>query len=239
MRNAVSHLQKIVLAYDARIVELREWLMPFAPRQWPGPRAPMVAHLRHRSSAWEMTLVGVHLKSGGSHESVDSPVGKARQLECQTLADWLARSLEKPTDEPPPPPTEAVVLLGDFNAVREHPSLRPLDALLPTWCWPAPVFSKGDGSVVEHEEHWTSWSSQSVIDQVLTSRAATEKASGPPTVYCFDLDPSLDRAPTEAALFLRRRTDLVVALDADRPAVLVENLFRVSDHRPIVIGFDV
>jgi endonuclease/exonuclease/phosphatase family metal-dependent hydrolase len=233
MRRRISRLQKIVLAYDEATLELREVPRPLE-RVWPGPREPIVARFRARAGGLDLTLVGVHLKSGGLRLPPDSRPVRVRMAECQVLADWLAP--EAP-DAARAPQDQAVVVLGDFNASREHPSLAPL-ARLTT---PAAGFTF-QAPRLEPDvpgEAWSSFGERSVIDLALTSRAATARVTGPPTILAFDLDPEFDRPPGPAAAdlehFLRRATDLWLQPDDHFPASLLPNLYRLSDHRPLVL----
>lgn len=234
VRSRTSHLQKLALAYDKNTLDLTALLHPFTDRSWPGPRAPIAARLKHRASGFDFTLAGVHLKSGEPGEPADAPPAVVRASECAALATWLLGGSRHEGGKGGPP-TDAVILTGDLNAVREHPSLHPLFRLLPAWTWHRPIFHPDDG-----HQHWTSYSNRTVIDHVLSSPAATARIHHAPHVYAFDLDPVLAREPDEAGPpWMHRKTDLEVRPDEDKPAETAPNLFRVSDHRPVSIDLDV
>lgn len=231
MRSRISHLQKIALAWDPRTVELLDAPRPFE-RRWPGPRAPIVARVRARGGArpLEVTVVGVHLKSGGLALLPDSPPAQVRAAECEVLCDWLLGASDRGR-----PQTEAVVALGDWNATADHPSLSPLRARLAGWTLQAPRFSPDLPG-----EHWSSFGQRSVLDHALTSPAATARLTATPLVLAFDIDPAFHRPPSPSPVaieehYLRRITDLVIEPDHDLPPIPVENLYRISDHRPLCL----
>ncbi len=214
MRRAVSHIQKLVLAVDESRVELVDFGAPLSARTFPGPRLPLVARVRRAGGA-PITLVGAHLKSGDPDEPMDAPEPLVRMAESHALVRFVEQL----------PAGEAVVLLGDLNARGGHPSLAPLAALVADagWTWHEAGFPPGD------DERWTSFATRTVIDHVLTSPAATARVVTPPSAYAFDLDPAFE------SFRLRAVTDFAVSPEEDSPPVAVENLFRVSDHRPILV----
>jgi endonuclease/exonuclease/phosphatase family metal-dependent hydrolase len=228
VRHRVSRLQKVAFAHDARTLALVEWgplRRKGAPEAgWPGPRSPIVARLRPAAGGPDLTVVGVHLKSGAVGEPPEARSAVVRARECEALAAHLAAL----------PPDEPAVLLGDFNAVRGHPSLAPLGALCARgWAWPEPRFEPDRAG-----ERWTSFARRTVIDHALLSPAAAARLVGPPRVACFDLDPAFDYCPSGNGHFLRRKTDLRLEPGENEPPELVENLYRLSDHRPLVVELD-
>lgn len=228
MRSRTSHLQKTVLAYDRSTLELKRRLPPLS--DYPGPRPPIVVELRHRASGFTLTVAGVHFKSGAALGAMDAPASQLRAAECESLL----RSCRARGPRKPEAATDAMVVLGDFNAVRSHPSLDPLCQLIPPWTWHDPQFS-----IDSQEERWTSFNIRTTIDHALTSPAATARMKQPPTVYCYDLDPAFDRPPLSPTHFLRRRSGLQLNLDDVSGLKPVENLYRISDHRPLFIDLDV
>ena len=215
MRRAVSHIQKLVLALDADRASLVDFGAPLSARTFPGPRLPLVARVRARIGR-PLTLVGVHLKSGSPDEPMTAPESQVRLAECAAIARFVEKL----------PPGEATVVLGDLNAGRGHPSLAPL-ASLAGWTWHEPRLPAAAG------ESWTSFVTRTVIDHVLSSPAASARVVAPPSVYPFDLDSAV--SPAEGPAWLRTVTDFTITPDEDTPPIAVENLMRVSDHRPIVV----
>lgn len=224
MRRRRSHLQKIALAYDATALELVELPSP-APRHglhaYPGPRRPLLARFRHRHSGLHFTVANVHLKSGDPAEPADAPPALVRAAECRAVAAWLASHAD-----------DTAVLLGDFNAPPEHPSLAPLTTMLPGWTRPEPSYPPPSLSPDGSDERWTSFPRRSILDHVYLSPEAARRLLAPPTVCAFDLDPAF------AALRLREATDNWAEPFRDNERLLIENLYRVSDHRPIVVALD-
>ncbi len=217
---------KVVLAWDPATVALEEFGALRNRNQPQGTRRPLVARVRHVASDWSLTLVGVHLKSGPLDAAPGDSEAEKRRAECAHLAAWLSGG-----GDTPPPPTPDVLVGGDFNAPRDHFSLAPLTSgPLAPWTWQPVVFPDAPG------ESWTSWMQRQTIDHLLTSPTLSARAAGPAAAYAFDLDPALDRPPPEGPGWLRRVTgfEAVPLPGADRQPV--ENLYRVSDHRPVRVA---
>ncbi len=189
-------LQKIVIAVGPGVEVLHS--APLLP--WPGPRPPLVLQLRR--GPLELTVVGLHLKSGDIDGGPGEGSARIRSLEAAALGAWLHGR-------------QSVVVAGDLNARARAPSLA---GLLPAgWCWPK-VLAPPDS------EAWTTWIDRAIIDQILTS---PDLVLDPPEVLAFDLDPQF------AHHQFRTSTGFQAARLAVIPFGPVENLYRVSDHRPL------
>jgi endonuclease/exonuclease/phosphatase family metal-dependent hydrolase len=170
------------------------------PAHWPGPRPPLVVTLRRGDV--ELTVVGLHLKSGEIEGGPGEGPSGIRAREAAALGAWLA---DKPR----------TIVAGDFNARAGSPSL---SALLPAgWSWPT-IQSPAP------PEAWTTWIDRAVIDQILPS---PDLRVDPAEILPFDLDPAFADAQ------LRARSGFQAARLAGMPLAEVENLYRVSDHRPL------
>lgn len=232
-----SKEMKVVGAFDANVLELVAAAALRNPEGYPRQRDPYAMHLRVLATGWEFTLVGVHMKSGGLLGWDD--VADKRLQEARFLADWLAGKAELGPDHEAHgferPPTDDVIVLGDFNALMDHGSVAPLreDALKP-WQWPqAQVVNSLDPDglhtgVDDPSEQWTTYLDREVIDHAIVSPSMASRIETA-RIYAFDLDPALDEAPGEAAHWLRRRTDYEIRSE------IQPNLFRISDHRPLLV----
>jgi len=213
VRRAVSHLQKTAIAYDSNELSLIEFHSGLhAP--WPGPRPPAFARFRH-ASGFEWIVIGVHLKSGSPEEPPDSRESTVRQSECEALARALCKE------------QRAILLMGDLNAQRAHPSLRPLIDRLPDWRWPDPIFVPE----APPGERWTAIARRTIVDHALASPAAAARLAGPPAVWAYDLDDTFAPGPD----WMRAREGFTVNLDEEVGPIPVENRLRVSDHRPLTV----
>lgn len=237
---------KIACAYDAAVFELVAGGAIRNPDPYPGyprRRDPYALHLRHRLTGVELTLVGVHLKSDSPSSIVKNesdPEGKdLREREAAFLAAWLSGKAEVAEGHFKKPPTENVVVMGDFNAVLELPALAPLrQETLQDWHWPDRTIVSAPSTQQPVADPWGEWSTfwdGVKIDHALVSPNLKNKIQSA-VIYAFDLDPALDEAPPAATHWLRRKTDYELVPMRFRPLQLVENLYRISDHRPVWIS---
>ncbi|GEM_PF-2829776 len=207
---------KLVLAWDTSAIELlgTEHVQLRRTADFRGRRPPLVAHVRHRASGWRFAVVVAHLKAG-PHTEPGGPEGATRDRECRRLADWLGDHLDEP-----------VLLLGDLNASVDHSSLRALRA---------PPVDAFHWQAAQHPtEAWTTWRERLIIDHILLSPPAAARLASPPAIYAFDQDPALD--DDQRGLHHLRRIDGHFAEPGrDAPYQAVENLYRVSDHRPVYV----
>jgi endonuclease/exonuclease/phosphatase family metal-dependent hydrolase len=217
---------KIALAFDPQVFELVHFGPLRLGRRPRGTRRPLAAHLRHRDSGWELTVIGLHLKSGPAVDTPDDPNAALRTSECALLAGWLTGAIEAEDPALARPPTADVLLAGDFNAARDSVSLAPLRDGLVGWTWHPPAFPAEPG------EDWTSRLETATIDHLVTSPTLTPRC-GRPEAYAFDLDPAFDRPPPDGPRWLRQRTDFRAVILPGGSRRVVENLYRVSDHRPL------
>ncbi len=208
---ADAGVQKVALAWDARTVEPVAW----AAAPVPTLRPPL--HVSLRDARGERTdLVGVHLKSGLLGAPMTDPNAAQRHAEATALAAWLRGDEGWPSGYAP---GRRMLLLGDLNARLGDPSLAPLWSL-PGWTWPAPA--------VPEDDPWTTFLDRAVIDLAGVSEGVG--ITTPPRAWDWDRDPSI--APPG---WFRRVDDFVAQRARDFPKAPVENLYRVSDHRPVVL----
>ena len=207
---------KLSVAWDPSVIELvsTERVSLRGGSHFRGRRPPLVAHLVHRATGWHFSVVAAHLKAG-PHSEPGGPEATTRDQECRRLAAWLAERGDRP-----------VLLAGDLNAQQGHSSVRALRAApLEGFHWQPPSHL---------EEGWTTWRERLVIDHILLSPAAAERLVEPPRIYAFDQDPALD--DDERGLHYFRRIDGHFAEPGrDAHYQAVENLYRVSDHRPVYV----
>jgi predicted extracellular nuclease len=237
---------KIVCAYDATVLELVAAAALRNPNKDPaykGRRDPYAMHLRVAGTAAEFTLVGVHLKSGLPNAGDKDPDAQVRRREAAFLASWLAGAAELEPGSFQRPPTEDVIVLGDCNAMAGNWSLGPLhDAPLDGWHWPScQVMASLDplAPVVidDANEQWSTFLDRMVIDHALVSPAVSPRISSA-LIYAFDLDPALDEEPAGEDHWLRGKTDYQAKPYGDAKYQPVENLYRISDHRPVRIALN-
>ncbi len=206
-------LQKVVYAWDPATVDLVAW---GALGGGPALRPPLLATFRDRRGA-TLTAAALHLKSGIMGAPLTDPSVALRHREAAYLARWLDGAPIGPSGplQTRPGPT---VLAGDLNARVDDPSIAPL-RLLSGWAWPAPLLPPGDP--------WTTWLDREVIDHLAVSPGARFVAQ--PRAFAFDHEPALGGV---------EYFHLVDGFHAQRarnfPRAPVENLYRVSDHRPVV-----
>ncbi|MDP2308671.1 MAG: endonuclease/exonuclease/phosphatase family protein [Pseudomonadota bacterium] len=211
---ADTALQKVVYAWDPATVEPIVW-GPLGGG--PALRPPLLATFRDRADGAALSLAAVHLKSGLMGAPLADASAALRLREAAHLSRWLDGAALGPVGALQAGAGPRVVL-GDFNAREDDPSIAPLRSL-PGWAWPKAVLPAGDP--------WTTWLDREVIDHVAASSEA--RFVGSPRVFAFDRDPALG----DAAFF--HRVDGFVAQRARGfPRAPVENLYRVSDHRPVV-----
>ncbi|MES2639222.1 MAG: endonuclease/exonuclease/phosphatase family protein [Myxococcota bacterium] len=211
---ADNALQKVVYVWDAGTVEPIAW---GALGGGPALRPPLLATFRDRRDGASISLAAVHLKSGLMGVPLADASAALRLRESGHLARWLGGEALGPLGALHAG-GGARVVLGDFNAREDDPSIAPLRSL-PGWAWPAPILPEGD--------RWTTWLDREIIDHVAASEEA--RFVGAPRAFAFDRDPALG----DVAFF--HAVDSFVAQRARGfPRAPVENLYRVSDHRPVV-----
>jgi hypothetical protein len=187
-----DNIQRVVLAWNDDVIELLRWDRPIHA----GPRVPVVARLRHRTDMLEITVVGVHPKSGilrgwDSYPADSKPHqdGQSRVSYFRNLAAWLSA-----------PPAEfqgRAVVLGDFNSVYDSPEVEPL-RMLPGWQWPASIF------VPEDADLRTTRTDPEIIDHIVLSPELTFSEY---TVLAFDLLPEFQEPIPSSELVWKRTTD--------------------------------
>jgi endonuclease/exonuclease/phosphatase family metal-dependent hydrolase len=111
-----------------------------------------------------------------------------------------------------------MALLGDFNARLHDDSMAPLVSL-PGWDWPRPALPDA--------APWTTYLDREVIDHIGVSPGA--RLIGGSRGYAFDLDPALGGEG-----FFHRVDGFEAQRARGSPRAPVENLYRVSDHRPVI-----
>jgi hypothetical protein len=188
------------------------------------------------------TVVGVHFKSGALYGS--DMASALRGQEVEHLAGWLRGEPGMGTGHFERPPTPDVVIMGDFNALRDHASLAQLQAgILETWHRPLPQVLSSLGaepavSLEDPGEQWTTYLDRRIIDHVIASPGVGSRLSGPPRIYAFDLDPAMDDYPSPSGHWLRRETSYRAKPTSGASLQAVANLYRISDHRPVVVSLD-
>lgn len=230
---------KIVCAYDANILELiaaAPLRNPETDEKYPGRRDPFAMHLRVRATGAELTMVGVHFKSGFPDAGPADESAQIRHRETTFLASWLAGKSGLEPGHFQRPPTEDVIVMGDCNATGGNFSLAPLHD---GWHWPPCQVAASVGPAVpllldDPDEKWTTFLDRMVIDHALVSPTLRPRISSA-LVYAFDLDPALDEEPTGGSHWLRRTTDYRLEPYENAGVQPVANLYRISDHRPVRI----
>jgi endonuclease/exonuclease/phosphatase family metal-dependent hydrolase len=177
----------------------------WGPAPVPALRPPLRARVVGSAGAFD--VVGVHLKSGRLGAPMTDPDAIRRHAEATALAAFLAEAAGVPT-----------ILAGDMNARLGDPSLAPLWAL-PEWVWAPPE--------VPADDPWTTFLDRDVIDLIGASSGVPLTT---PHAYAWDHDERI--AP---AGWFRRVDDFVAQRARDFPKAPVENLYRVSDHRPVFV----
>lgn len=167
-------------------------------------RPPLRARFRSVDGV-EVTTVAVHLKSGRLGAPMTEPNARQRLAEATALAAALVGEGDR------------TVLLGDLNARIDDPSIAPLTTL-PGWTWTRPA--------VPADDPWTTFLDRDVIDLVGVGPGLLTVA--PLVAWDWDRDSTI--APPG---WFRRVDDFYAQRARDFPKSPVENLYRVSDHRPV------
>jgi endonuclease/exonuclease/phosphatase family metal-dependent hydrolase len=107
--------------------------------------------------------------------------------------------------------TGPALILGDLNARAGDPSIAPLEAI-PGWHWPAP----------DVPEAWTAFHDHAVIDHIGANTPLRTRA------WAWDRDPRFGIDFHAVGGFVAQRV-------RDVPPAPVEELYRVSDHRPVYV----
>lgn len=220
---------KVALAFDAERLELvRRHKLPS-----PASRS-VVVELRDRGTGEGLTVIGVHLKSSGAAPDPerDDPGSPKRAREAHAIAAWVEGFDVDGTFVGLP--TADAVLIGDFNEPRHRASLVPLtEGAMTSWLWHEPVVEPaGPPAGPGAEEPWSSYLDHEIIDHVFTSPRLTTRLRGEARIYAFDRDPAIaDPEWMHAA-------GPVIVPGIATPPHAVPNLYRVSDHRPIVIELE-
>ncbi len=241
-----AYSMNIACAYDANVLEFVGGARlddPVPERRFKGRRYPYALHLRHRDTGWEFTVIGVHFKSGRLYGS--DPASEKRMDEVTHLAGWLVGEPDTGSGHFEQPPTPDVLVIGDFNALRNHESLAQLrTGVLQTWHRPEPnvvtslAGEKPDPLLDDPGERWTTYLDREVIDHVITSPEVKSRFTGPPCIYAFDLDPAMDDYPSPGGHWLRRTTSYEAKPYGGASLQTVPNLYRISDHRPLRVSLD-
>lgn len=213
-----SKEQKVVIAYDEEQYEL----VAASPIFGGEGRIPFGVRVRGTFDGAQILVIGVHFKSGQPYFD-DKTSADKRMLQCQHLADWVAgKKVESNPVFPQPAPDEAVVIMGDFNAISELEPNQPnewklvVDSLDPLreeqmkeWWWEKPLADPVGG------DRTTAYLDHLLIDHVMLSPSLKTRITQRPTIYAYDQDPSITGKSVNG----------------------VE--YRVSDHRPVHVELDV
>jgi len=234
---------KIACAYDANTLDLiaaAPLRNPVVDPEYKGRRDPYAMHLRVRATGAEFTLVGVHFKSGLPNAGQGDKDAKIRLRETTFLASWLDGTLDVKLEPLERPPTADVIVMGDCNAVGDNFSLSPL--LEERRYQPCLVAASLDPVAPllldDPDEKWSTFLDGVVIDHTIVSPTVCPKISSA-LIYAFDLDPALDEGPAGGGHWLRRTADYRVEPWEGAGVRPVENLYRISDHRPVRIAMDI
>ena len=234
---------KVPLAFDSNKLELLEVGSARLAGQPPAPmgrRDPVAARLRPLGGGPPLTVIGVHLKSGWLTEGPPStPDDQIRVEEMAQLTEWITTSAPITAGGPARPAGEPTVLIGDFNAVRGNAALTPLSpgGDLSSWSWPKPRFAAPMlPSPVEvnlpPDERWTTHLDKKTIDHVIASPEV--ELIGKPWVYAFDRDNTWLQAAGVPQDWLEEMN--YTFTPGHGPSKEVENLHRISDHRPVRVS---
>ena len=232
---------KVPLAFDSRTLEVLESgtaRRAGDPPAAKGRRDPVAARLQPRGGGPAFTVIGVHLKSGILTEgpTPSTPDDEIRLEETARLAAWITQLSPLTPGGPQRPAGEPTVVIGDFNAVHGNVALKPFSAAGPlaSWSWLAPRFTtKMIPSPAEAKlgpnDRWTTHLDRKVIDHIIVA-PGTKVVDGP-WVYAFDRDASWLKAVSVAGEWLEAQGCLLSPNNG--AATKVENLHRISDHRPV------
>ena len=162
-------------------------------------RLPFAAHIRHRSSAHEMTVVAAHLRSGfpDFHDAADASV---RFREADAIRRWIGGESTVLNPEFPRPETADIAVLGDFN-YQLSPELDVVDSFEKNTTDPRhsldPLRKLTGWTFENAKPGGANWETalyegdQLVIDFILMSPSLAARATRPPTVYAWDYDEEL------------------------------------------------
>jgi endonuclease/exonuclease/phosphatase family metal-dependent hydrolase len=208
-------------------------------QEYKGRRDAYVMHLRVRATGAEFTLVAIHLKSGLPDAGPDDRDAKIRLRETTFLASWLDGTLDVKLEPLERPPTADVIIMGDCNATEGSFSLEPLRK--GRHYQPCQVAASLDPAapflVDDPTEQWSTFLDRAIIDHAFVSPTLSPKISLA-LIYAFDLDPALDEDPAGGGHWLRRVTGYRVEPWEGAGVRPVENLYRISDHRPLRVTLD-
>lgn len=232
---------KVPFAFDRSKLELLEAGSVRRPGDLVAPwgrREPVAARLRPLGGGPIFTVIGVHLKSGYLTEGPD-PVTKdddIRVEETTRLSEWIATLAPITPGAAARPAGEPTVLVGDFNALRRNAAMKPFSpgGALSSWSWPEPRFASAmsplpiEMNPPDHER-WTTHLDRKIIDHVMASPEL--KLAEAPWVYAFDQDESWLQTVGVSRDWLEEGNYMLTP--AHKPSNNVENLHRVSDHRPV------
>jgi endonuclease/exonuclease/phosphatase family metal-dependent hydrolase len=209
--------QKVFLCINTETVE---FVRGVAVRGGPG-RKPYAAVLRYKPSGREFVAVAAHLRAGYPDFLNEHEAGVRRQ-EAASLSRWLRGEAQAAQDNPgfASPVLDEVVVLGDFNARIDDPnhSLDPLrEGALADWTWekPRPDGQRWETAIFNGD--------RLVIDFIMLSPAMAQSVAAPPTIYAWDLDPTLG-----GPLRFHDEADGTDDLKG----------YGVSDHRPVYTVLD-
>jgi endonuclease/exonuclease/phosphatase family metal-dependent hydrolase len=178
-----------------------------------GPwQRPYAAELRHRGSGKAFTAVALHFRSG-QPSFLDPDDANTRRKQAKVLADWLRGEAAESNPHLPEPATDQIVVLGDFNALKDDPN-ESLSALqegpFASWRWDLSVSDTGQAATAINDGY--------IIDFIIFSPKMADSAQEP-RIYAYDLDPLLGGA-----------TEFHTGVDGSGP---LREPPKVSDHRPV------
>ena len=240
---------KVACAYDAHVLELlgsgvlRD---PVPERNFKKRRYACVVHLRERATGWEFTVVGVHLKS-----NLPQTIDDARRDELALLADWNGGTANPGYGQFPQPPTADVVIAGDCNLLGELAVKEWAGGPLAKWGVPkhkvcTAIAAKSPKVLKTPAEQWSTLTDRGIIghgysnafiDHFFVSPSAKKKAKGAALVFAFDRDPDFDQIPPASEHWMWRITNFKAIPSGYVDVEPVENLYRISDHRPVRLTF--
>lgn len=231
---------KIACAYDAQVLELVDSGMLIDPIKVPdvSPRYPGILHLRERATQWEFTVVGVHCKS-----DVPSRMDPVRRAELACIERWVSGAAPEGSGfgHFAQPPTKDVVVVGDCNLLGDLVLSEWSGGPLSNWklakhavC--TSIAAKAPKRLKDPAEQWSTLTDQDFIDHFLLSPSMKKRAKGSALVFAFDRDPEFDQPPGDTH-WMHRTTDFRAIPSGEEALRGVENLYRVSDHRPVRLTF--
>jgi hypothetical protein len=180
--------------------------------------------------------VGVHLKSGVPNAGPSDPNGAKRRRETSFLASWLDGTSGLNLEHLEQQPSADVIVMGDCNATESDSSLAPLREGRELLKSGFAVSLDPALPLDDPNEKWSTFldrAAHAVIDHACVSPTLSPKICST-LIYAFDLDPALDEEPAGGGHWLRRtgyQTDKVSAWP-------VENLYRISDNRPLRVTLE-